>query len=199
MTYRDDGEAALARADALQRELDEASREQERLRQRADRAEAERDQLRVRLEGDQGKALVVTKPKALTVLETKALVVDVGEGLRRVRESDRVLMFLFLTVAVASAPLYPVAIPLAAVLSVVGLGGALVMRSGLRADRTLAIVDAVREFPDRVTRLQLVQTGRARAHVVIETSEGVGACRTSDPVELLARLARRCPNAKVEG
>jgi len=197
VTYRDDREAALERAEALQHDLDRAEADRDRERARAATAEAELDRLRAAI-ARPPEAMVLSSSQALSSIETRELVRAVGVGLRRARGGDRALLATFLVIALASVPVYALAVPFALAITLVGVFGATIMGAGQRVDPTTHLITAVREHPESIAKLRLVGGG-ARSYLVIETADAAGACRSDDPVALLAQLVRRCPDAKVEG
>jgi hypothetical protein len=188
MTYRDDRDATLARADALQVDLK--------------RAEAERDQLKAEVEKLEAKrvpspaptqAIVTTRTQALTPGEVGVMLHDVEHGLRPARSEVETSQ------TVAGVILF-VSVPLCLFVSL--LPGLIVMGTGLivavaalieaRTNDDVAIFAAVRDHPEDV--LELVET---RHGIRIVTRTKSATCTAPDRAELLGRLAKYCPNARV--
>lgn len=190
MTYRDDHDAAIARAEALQADLERSEAERAR-------AEAERDRLRAKvdqLEHSPG-ALVGPTQTALTNAEVDTLLVQVETAAARQQPVDKRIAIGFvvgtgvLTIAGAATSLEMFelggfAFVVAIVLSLVSGAGA--------SNKPQEVAKALREAPETITGLRVTQNG-----VVVETSTDTVEVPTSAPGDLERRLSLRCPNAKL--
>jgi hypothetical protein len=185
VTYRDDHDAAIARAEALQRELERSEAERERLR-------AEVERLGHPAEPVPESALAVAAPTELTVAEVNELVDELDTGLRASRSRGRRqtgVAFLLIAAGLATflaSPFGALTVTMGGVLCLV----AAAVRNG--GDQT-AILTAVRDAPERVRALRDTNTGRLQ----ISTGYHAAFCQTRTSSALLAKLARRCPAAAV--
>jgi hypothetical protein len=206
MTYRDDRDATLARAEALEQDLK--------------RTEAERDRLRAqvaRLEHDLKpsppppiappppvQAIVATAPaappvqtivrvhtQALTPVEIKSLLDDVERGFARARSDQKVLTFLFVLSLVGSVPLYFTTVPImGGAVTFLGLSGLVKNVFVAALNDAPQVLVALRERPDEI--LELVEN-KSTLTIVTRTKSAV--CSTPNRADLLVRLARYCPRA----
>jgi hypothetical protein len=192
MTYRDDHDATLARADALQEDLKRAEAERDRLKAEVEKLESERNATRTPAPVQ---TIVTTRTQALTPGEVHSLLVDVEFGLRRSRSNVTVGQAIAAVFLVGSVPLYIFVSPLHGVI-VTGIGLIVTLAvfiDGLTNDDA-AILAAVRDHPDAV--LELVESDSG---IKIVTRTKSASCTTPDRAELLVQLAKHCPNARVSG
>jgi hypothetical protein len=186
VTYRDDHDAAIARAEALQRELERAEADRDRLRAEVERLEHSSEPV-------PESALVVAAPIEMTVAEVNELVDELDVGLRASRSRGRrqtVVALLLIGGGLATflaSPFGALTLTMGGVLCLV----AAAVRNG--GDQT-AILTAVRDAPERIRALRDTDTGRLQ----LSTGYHAAFCQTRAPSVLLAKLARRCPAATVK-
>ncbi len=185
MTYRDDHDAAIARAEALQRELERAEADRDRLR-------AEVERLAHSAQPVSESALVVAAPIEMTVAEVEELVGELDTGLRASRSRGRrqtVAALLVIGAGLAGFLVNPFG---GLALSMVGVLCLVAAAVGNGGDQT-AILTAVRDAPERIRALRDTNTGRLK----LSTGYHAAFCQTRTASALLAKLARRCPAAAV--
>jgi hypothetical protein len=184
VTYRDDHDAALARADALQADLARAEAERDRLRSKVDELEH---------------GLVPTSPGALvplTTAEVTALVrdVDTAIGILADRRAGRFVWSI--AALVALVPMYLAGLS-AAVLVVTGgfavLG--LVQAPALHSASARAVRNALCEAPETVTTIRELEQRHGMHWIGVSTATDTLKMPIREPAPLISRLLRRCPNA----
>ena len=199
MTYRDDRDATLARADALEQDLKRAEAERDRLKAQIEKLEHERSKPPppgppVPL-APPVQAIVKIHNQALTPLEVTSLLNDVDAGLVRTRGAIALVRVVFALMIVASLPFYfTFAWGWGVALSLLGIAGS--VTNGLRAaiNDTESVMSTLRERPDEVEELV-----ESKGALTIVTRTKSARCSTLNRAELLVRLARYCPGAIVRG
>ncbi len=180
MTYRDDRDATLARADALAVELE--------------RVGGERDRLKAELAHVPARALVEVPERGLTPGEVTALIADVERGIDRSRNATIVRRVGLALAFIASVPLdfargYWEA---GVLLGAIALFGSAAHAYGATKVDGPAVLETLRERPAEI--VEIVETRRS---LTIVTRTTLARCETFKVAGLLARLARYCPAAKV--
>src|SRR5664279_3699715 len=176
MTYRDDHDATLARADALQEDLKRTEAERDRLKAELEKLESERN---VTAPSAPVQAIVTTRTQALTPREVHSLLTDVELGLAHTRSNVTIGQGIAAVLLVGSVPLYfSVSLSYAVIVTAIGMIVALsVFIDGLTNDDA-AILAAVRDHPDDV--LELVETQHG---IKIVTRTKSASCTTLDRAE----------------
>jgi hypothetical protein len=184
VTYRDDHDAALARVDALQADLERAEAERDRLRSKVDELEH---------------GLVTTSTGALaplTTAEVAALVRDVDEVIWKLTDR-RAARFVWSFAALgALVPMYFAGLSIAwlvmtAILALFGLLQA-PSRHGAEAQ---AVRNALRDAPETVTTIRELEQRNGMHWIAVSTATDTLKLPIREPAPLISRLARRCPNA----
>ncbi|MFT3696992.1 MAG: hypothetical protein QM831_27875 [Kofleriaceae bacterium] len=184
MTYRDDTDAALARADALQTELERSEKERARLA-------AELEALR---NPKPTAALVVGEATALTTTEIETLVIDVAHGFERTKRADTKIR-----VAIAgSILLFAFAIGVAqlaagVVFGIVGVLGVVASGGHFAEDNIDFVMKHLVERPQDVTALTI-----ARDAVYISVGKRTARCTTYRGGTIGKRLHAYCTQATVK-
>ena len=192
MTYRDDRDATLARADALQEDLKRVEAERDRLKAEVRKLEREREATPT---SAPVQAIVTTRTQALTSREVHTLLTEVKFGLKRARSAARLGKVVALLLLVGSVPLFFVAPPWwAASVMVISLIGSVAALIDGATNDDAAVLAVVRNRPDDV--LELVESDSG---IKIVTRTKSARCTTPDRAELLVQLAKYCPNARVSG
>jgi hypothetical protein len=175
VTYRDDTDAAVARADALEVELK--------------RAEAERDRLREQL-------AATPASTEMSKREVDALVEHLDSSLAISSPVPGIAML------VLSVPVFllPGGVSLSVMLVVLG-AIALVASLLEKPGDARSVIAAVRDAPDQVVSVREVSRRRSswsnRRSVFVHTATCRARFRTSSPDTLLVALAKRCPRARL--
>jgi hypothetical protein len=184
VTYRDDHDAAIARAEALQVELERSEAERDRLRAQVDRLE----------HGPSPMSIVAVSPaKApMTAGEVTALVAEVKIASKRARDASLFGNSLALAVFVIMTAVGAFTAPVYAAVGGIGIIAGLI---GLVSRRDPAdVIAAIRDAPEYITA---IRESPKRTSVIVRTATGSAWLRTDTPDNLLVKLARRCPNAKL--
>jgi hypothetical protein len=169
VTYRDDTDAAIARADALEVELK--------------RAEDERDRLREQL--------------ASTPASTEMSKRDVDALVEQLDSSLAISSPVPGIAALAlSVPVFFLrgGVLLSVTLLVVGAIALVASLLDKPGDARL-VIEAVRDAPDQVVSVREVSTRSNRRTVFVHTATCCARFRTPSPDTLLVALAKRCPRA----
>jgi hypothetical protein len=190
MTYRDDRDATLARADALQEDLKRAEAERDRLKAEVERLESERT---ATPPPAPVQAIVTTRTQALTSGEVGVMLCEVESGLRPARSEVDASQAVAAAILIGSVPMY-FFLSLLHALIVTGIGLIITVAAVIDAwtNDDAAIFAAVRDHPDDV--LELVET---RHGIRIVTRTKSATCTAPDRAELLVKLAKYCSNACV--
>jgi hypothetical protein len=193
VTFRDDHDAALARADALERDLDRAERERNELKERVESLE------RAAAAGTSAVARVAPAPLERT--EASRLVQLVQEGAEHARD----WRLLGYTVLLALIPVLILAagagagtwdIIYGAVLATGAAAG--LVRGGSKSSHVAAVIKAINEDPGQVVKVRSL-SGSLWPKILIETSEHRLLAGGKHTGEMIALLARHCPRAKFDG
>jgi hypothetical protein len=192
MTYRDDRDATLARADALQVDLKRAEAERDRLRAEVEKLEGER---KLTPTPAPVRAIVTTRTHALTPREVHLLLNDVEFCLARSSSATAAGNVIAPLILAGSVALFFFVSPLhAAIVTGICLIATVATFIEALTNDDAAILAAVRDHPDDV--LELVET---KDGITIVTRTKSATCTTPDRAELLVQLAKYCPNARVSG
>jgi hypothetical protein len=196
LTFRDDHDAALARADALEQELDRAKRERDALKAQVEKLEHAPKPGPV----PATTSIVRVPPMPLERAELSRLVQLIEESADEAGSQRAVLIVLL----VALLPFTVVFAVLggASMLWITGLVGGLLVAGilggqGSSAADASAVIEAITSEPERILAVSQV-SGRYRS-VLIETSQHKVRTSGAHSAELIALLARRCPKASFDG
>jgi len=198
VTYRDDHDAALARAESLEAELANVERERDRLRSELERAKhapppplapepARPEPVRVQ----SGPLAQDEIERLLSELETGARSVGNDLGAMLVIAMICAMLAIF---GIAGQSVFVAVGGFA--LATIFLLGALISRSA-RPEDWLPVLEAVRDHPDRINSVR-EQGRKYGALIVIETSGHEMRVYTTESAAVLALLARRCKHARFE-
>jgi hypothetical protein len=225
VTYRDDHEAAVARAESLEQELSRVARERDQLRaklgderatvrrddheaavvraeslaQQLSRVERERDQLSAKLA--EGAAIAVSAPtpaSPLTEREVDDLVGELEASIFSARWRSSLRAFFGVVSAIVFIAMIPSAATAIAMSVVVVIAIAIHARerAHLRAAAYLPVLTSLRAAPERITRIWM--SGSDTHWITIHTADHWVRLRVTNAVAVLAVLARRCPGARFE-
>ncbi len=192
VTYRDDHDAALQRAAALEAELERAKAER-------DAATRERDRLAVELaaEHDRPEQRIVVVPKEpLTRAERDALVGALARGVRGYRTRSWLGVMLGVGFGIGSIALGTAVGVLSFCAAAVMTVSALAQLWRSTADRWRPVLAAVRDAPGDVIAIRRLDSGRGW-WLLVETRTGELHMRGDAAVIRL--LERHCPGARFDG
>lgn len=190
MTYRDDHDAAIARAAALEDELERVRGERDELEAKV--ARLDRAAAAARPPGERPAAA----DQDAQLADDLAQVVESGyraRWLKLVGLTTVTLVAFAILVAVSHAgagqmiAVYGIAIAAVITMAVVGM----VARS---PSQGAAVIEAIRTNPERVTRI--VELHRQPGLMIYAGGASLRVY-TYETTELIARLSRRCPDAKL--
>jgi hypothetical protein len=199
VTYRDDHDAALARASALADELKRSEAERDRLLEQVAKLEQVTKLEKVEPpRSDPPVALAPAKPSAMTAYEVDELVQALEHGGQRIRAWRIARMAgagLLILVAIAmcfASRMLPALLVLA--LGIVALVTSVLVDDG---DHAL-VIEAVRNRPEEIAEIRESVTTKGNRWVTISARDGTSArfLPTATTV-LVVALARRCPEAKL--
>jgi hypothetical protein len=198
MTYRDDHDAALARAESLEKELAETERERDRLRAEL---EAARQTPPPPPPQPAPRAMAATRPSPLDKHEIDDLCGTLELGVRTTGRNSAASAFI-------SMLLFSVVSVVAFIGNEMGagilcMGVAVVMlcalvfgRSRFEPEAWQPVIEAIRTHPRRIVSVRAL-SGKRRG-LEIRAIDGSLVLYTRDSAGLIARLARRCPDATFE-
>jgi hypothetical protein len=195
VTYRDDHDAAIARADSLEREVDELRRERDALQARLALSDASAPD----------PALTAPLPREVGPLsdpELQTLVDRLAAGMAASRGVNTTLLALALTcafvgtVAFATFGAWPVALVCGMSCAIFLIFYAVGHRESAAAEWQ-PVLDAIRDEPDRIVSIKRVPQAVGHALIVSTTGHSL-ALRSPQSVDLVTLLARRCRHAHLE-
>jgi hypothetical protein len=183
--YRNDTDAAFARADALEVDLRRSERECDQLRAEVDRLSRAVPEAPARVV-----AAGLSKP------ELDALIAELEGSAVGPPSAARGCVMLALALPLFWWPHGALLGLVLAVLGSLAVVGSLMATPGIAR----SVIDAVRDAPDQVVAVQ--ESARARSSwgkrvVFVRTTWGSARFRTSSPDAVLVALARRCPHARL--
>jgi hypothetical protein len=184
VTYRDDHDAALARADALQAELE--------------RAEAERDRLRVKVD-ELEHGLVPASPGALvplTTAEVSALVRDVDNAIGMLADRRAGRFVWSIAALVALVPMYFAGLSITVLIVTASLALLGLMQApALHGAAARAVRNALCDAPETITTIRELEQSLGMHWIAVSTATDTVRLPIREPAPLISRLVRRCPNA----
>jgi hypothetical protein len=200
VTYRDDHDAALARADNLEHQVHELERERDELRAKlavAEHAVAAQPQVAVPMPP---LALVAPLPREVTPLTTpelEELLYTLEAGIAEANHKNRRTLVGANVLAGLTPLAYLVASsPAAVVTGGLGLISLLVYAIGWSAmDETewRPVLDAIRDEPERIISIE-----NAPPRLIVNTTRHSLRLRLARSALVVALLARRCPYAALK-
>ncbi|HEY0255197.1 MAG TPA: hypothetical protein VGC41_26900 [Kofleriaceae bacterium] len=188
ITYRDDTEAALARADALEAELKRAEQERDRLR-------AEVEELRHPKPPpvEPPRALTVPRSEKLTHREVDALVVEVRRGLERSSNDAKARVIVSMVVLAFGGVIGTTIGPATGImLATVGALALILSIAQYARDRSDAVLETVVMRPGDIQRISVGSSG-----VRFYVGERSAFCQSDEPFVLADQLSRYLPHAVV--
>jgi len=200
VTFRDDHDAALARADALAEELRRAERERDELKARVDR-----------LEHAPGPALAAPPSPTSAIARVRAAPLQAAELARLVglvqdaaaqRSSERAVAMMLLSAMAPGSVVLAVLAGVGAVwisgVSAVVLASMLSISGGSSHADARAVISALSDAPEQIVAVKQ-HWRRGVSLVIIETKEHRLLASGAHNAEMIALLARRCPRATFDG
>ena len=183
MSYRDDGDAARARADALALDLERSERERRDLVAEVAALKAE-------------KVAARPAPPALSDAEVADLVARLRATKLDLRGSPPLRAALAALLTIAGLALFTVDFLLGGVVFGLGFMVAMTLVAPSEADPD-RLIDAVLTAPESVTAIVSIGTGMGRRTLGLHTLTSRAWFRTERPDTLIVQLARRCPRAQL--
>ncbi len=205
MTYRDDHDASIARAAALEADLERAEADRKR-------AVAERDGLAVELARVRNERatvvteIVIAESAPLTPSEVDALVGDLETRAlgARLAAGAGVGIAFAVCVPLGLAALWVGTMWMfvgCAVIALVVLAGAVVDVVATRPERWRPVIAALRDAPNRIVRVSHRESAteyRVRHYLTIATASAKLVIKEPKWTRLYEKLQRRCPGATFE-
>ncbi|MFT3696993.1 MAG: hypothetical protein QM831_27880 [Kofleriaceae bacterium] len=186
MTYRDDTDAAIARADALADDLKRAEDERDQLRAEVEQLKRERDG--VIAEPEPVAIAVVPEPE----IPDAALIELVEEGLTKTH-NDRTSSVVFgLIMSVAGIAVTAFGFGIGMFLIGIGVAAVLLAVQQFGRDNSELVLDAVKTNPTSITAMRVEPRG-----LRISVGDRSELCWTPQPTVIGERLARYCSNPKL--
>jgi hypothetical protein len=192
VTYRDDHDAAIARAGALADALKRTEAERDRLREQVAK------QAEVTAPPTNPVALAPPQPEAMTAHEVDALVDALAAGAKQIRISKTARIAGAGSLIVVAFAMCFTAAVLPALL-ILALGTVALVASALVDHGDHApIIEAVRDHPEEVVEIRERVTTKGNRWLTITARNGTWArFRSFGTTALVVTLARRCKGATV--
>jgi hypothetical protein len=205
VTYRDDNDAALARADSLEHQVHELERERDELRAKLEVAEHGKPfpsapgSLAPPLPGMPAAALP-REVEPLTPSQLRHLLEALEAGASQMRRANGQTL-LGAGVLTALTPFAYMTVHALAMVTgafaaflFVGYG---IGRAGADESSWRPVLDAIRDEPDRIVAIEDHSEGGAKDRLIISTFRHSLELRTAQSASLAGLLARRCRYARV--
>jgi hypothetical protein len=200
VTYRDDHDAAIARAESLEHELAKVEHERDRLQSRVHELEHEQQPDTTAAREPRGEPAVrrdrplddAELARLLAALENEVEASRIKSGLGAL-VAIVILMLLVFAVILIGQPLMALVFTALIVLVLVGRAAASTRAAPASWQ---PVVEAVREAPDRIISIEQHKPREGWGiWLTVRTADHALRVNTSRATELVALLARRCPSA----
>jgi hypothetical protein len=198
VTYRDDLDASIARAESLEEQVAELERERDRLRHELEVAKQPPPPAPVATAAPTLPGLPpVHLELALQQAELAELVQTLEYSLRSSRNHAGLVVGGLIGIVLGVMALMAQLVGLGLVLGGTGLLMCMSFVTNLidAPGDGRSIIEAVRDEPDRIVSAS-EQSTRSGRQLVISTTTGSLRVETRDTAKVLALLARRCPHAR---